>query len=141
MPHPRTTIRQKVALLLLEAETAAGDRVYDSKTQAITTLPALRVWTREDDFTEWRAMTGRGMERQLELVVECIHSNATPATAAANLDALAREVEVVFDNNIDIDDNALSAVYASTSIEFTDEVDPPLALASLLYNVSYHDEI
>ena len=95
MAHPRKEIRDAVATLLVDAETAADDRVV--KTRVIPwrrqQLPAIAVYTDSDPVDPRSKTTSpRQYDRTVELVVEIgvLHTDALSADDA--LDALELEV-------------------------------------------------
>ena len=135
--HPRTTIRNKF-VSLLTGQTTAGSRVYNSRTQAVSTLPALRVFTRSDEFVEWRHLDG-GAHRMVEVSVECLVSDNNEATAAEECDDLCREVEKRMNSYPDVDGTALLRTLGSTDIEHNDNTDPPVVMGTVNFQVEYVD--
>tara|TARA_R110000824_G_scaffold82382_6_gene206494 strand:- start:1829 stop:2269 length:441 start_codon:yes stop_codon:yes gene_type:complete len=136
--HPRTTIRDKF-LSLLSGQTHAGTRIYDSRTQPVSTLPALRIFTRDDEFIEWRSL-GHAAHRKVEVSIECLVSDNDESDAADACDVLCRQVEVRLNDFPDIDGTALARTYNSTNIEFNNDTDPPVVMGSVVFDVEYLDD-
>mgnify|MGYP001273024327 FL=1 len=90
MTHTRRTIREAVVTALAAAGTAAGSRVYDHPSDAITTLPALVVTdvAESHEATTLPRGAGRTIERRYTLEVAALVQQ-TGAYAAARDDLLA----------------------------------------------------
>lgn len=142
MTHPRTAIRAAVVSLLKFGGTAAGQRVYNSKTQIHESgdLPNISVFTDNDAKKEWRSL-GYSYHRQTLLRIECRVSHNSESSAASNLDALCREVELLLDGDRDLNATALLSELGDTEISWNDESDPPVLLAEIEWFAEYVDEM
>ena len=138
MAHPRSTIRKKF-VSLLSGETDAGTRVHDSRTQPVATLPAIRVYAREDSFIEWRSL-GSSAHRMVSVAVECLVSGNNEADTTDACDTLCRQVEQTLDDYPDVDGTALLRVYNSTDFDTNGDVDPPVIVGTVTFDVEYLDD-
>jgi len=138
MAHPRSDIRKKFVSLLV-SQTDAGTRVHDSRTQPITTLPAIRVHATADSFVEWRSL-GHAAHRSVSIAVECLVSGNNEVTTTDACDTLCRQVEQRLDAYPDVDGTALLRVYNSTDFDTNGDVDPPVVIGTVTFDVEYLDD-
>lgn len=143
--HPRRTIREKVVSLLTTGVTAVSGRVYDSREkQPVQTAPFLIVRTSSDDVPadDTLGLSLPIYQRTLTLEVDAVVAGR-PATGtlAGDGDDLARDVEEVLADNIDLDGLALTCLLSGSTVEEGLEVDPPVYQVSLIYTILYEDRL
>ncbi|NDY41253.1 hypothetical protein G3N55_00110 [Dissulfurirhabdus thermomarina] len=141
MAHPRKLIRDAVVQLLAAGATAAGSRVWPGRYRRLSPqeLPALLVYCRQDEAGRRIADAPRLYGRELRLVVAAV----VAGTGALDdqLDDLAREVEVLLENNETLGGLCLDLVYAGTRLEVDADVDPPVGQAEIEWLVTYEDDL
>lgn len=144
MAHPRKTIREKIVTLLKAGVTLASNRVYDSRTQPVSTAPFVVVSIasdepQEDDFI---GLSKPDYMRVLTVQIMCVETGRpSSGTLAGDADDLARQVETTLANNITLDGLVLSCLLSSTMLEESTEVDPPAFSATINYIVQYSDTL
>jgi hypothetical protein len=138
MAHQRQLIREAVKTLLVAAATAAGSRVYESRTVALkqTELPAIAVYTLQEEVDPGSANSApRELKRTLELAVE----GAVKGTANVDdaLDALAAQVECAMARDETFGGKAGDSFLSATEIDLADDGRQPIGLVRLVYSVTY----
>ena len=121
MAHQRTEIRDAVIALLIAANTAAADRVYDTQLDALKKgkVPALAVYTLNDPTNEdISSQLEEAHEVELEIVGWVPHTQALSAPKAA--DALALQVEQAMRANPHLNKKASKVTFKGTTIEFAE---------------------
>ena len=140
MAHPRRNIREKVVSVITAATPAAGSRVYDSRTQPVTTAPFVIVTTPAEEILDNQELGTPTFQRLLTVHVECVESGRpTSGTLARDCDDLAREVEEALAANRTLDGLVLYISLASTNMEAGDDIDPPAHSAVMVYEAQYLD--
>lgn len=143
--HPRRSIREKVVELLGSGVTAVSGRVYDSREkQPVQVEPFLIVRTLSDEVPADDSL-GLSLpiyQRTLTLEVEVVVAGRPASgTLAGAADDLARDVEEVLADNIDLGGLALTCLLSSSTVEEGLEVDPPAYQVSLIYTILYEDRL
>lgn len=137
LTHQRTTIRKKVAALLL-GKTEAGSRVWPSRVRHLTAgkLPAIGVYTLEEESRDTDE-SPRVYDRTITVVIECVAAADFDLDDA--LDILAAQVEAVL-----MSDESWGGVADDTSLAKTEiylvadvEGDRPLGAVALHWNAKY----
>lgn len=144
MAHPRKTIREKIVTLLSSGVTLAGGRVYDSRTQAVATAPFVIVSIVSDDPNDddFIGLSTPNYMRVLNVQVACVDTGRPGSgTLAGDADNLARQVEETLADKITLEGLALSCLLSGTTLEESNEVDPPAYQATLTYLVQYSDTL
>lgn len=147
MAHPRTEIRQAVIALLVNANTAAGMRVEDSRVDPIgnAKIPLISVYTlREPVDTEVSLQSSpRQLERTLNVEIAgfVAHSDAVPVATA--MDNLAAQIEAAMDADPYIGDKVSDAILEDTEMDIRVEngrSDPLIGIVTLTYSVTYRTQ-
>lgn len=140
--HIRKLIRQNVVARLVVAQTAAGDRVYNSRFNPLGDgeLPCLNVLTLAENTDGQFDETRKIYKRNLDLVVEVAVSAALgpDADSVADLDDLCLQVEAVVLDDERHGQNADDTEYESTVIGNNGDGAVDIALARMTFEVIYH---
>lgn len=96
--HPRKLIRQAVVAQLMGA-TAADARVFKAREVPFKAneLPALAVYTPDEEIETDRSSAPRELERSLQLVVEAVTASGAPSDVDDTADDLSAQVEAAMD--------------------------------------------
>lgn len=140
MAHQRQVIREKVAALLSGA-TGAGARVFQSRVVPYRRLelPAIAVYARSEQVDpESRLTAPRELTRSLQLAVEIAERLSEDVDDA--LDALALQVEKVFDADPTLGGEAGDSLLGSTQIDLVEDGDKPIGVAILTYEITYRTD-
>jgi len=134
--HVRTTIRQAF-VEILKGNTAAGNHVYDSRlyTLGAAALPAIIVFSNSEEVITGTISPPRHQTRSVKITVECY----AKATALVNTitDNLAAEVERTILADLTLGGICKDCRLESTDIQLNSEGDQPVAVASLVFSVTY----
>ena len=144
MAHPRKTIREKIVTLLSAGSSIAGGRIYDSRTQPVSTAPFVMVRTVSDDpqTDDFIGLSKPDYMRLLTVEIVCVDTERPGSgTLAGNADDLSRQVETTLADQITLDGLALSCLLSGTTLEESTEVDPPAYQVSMTYLVQYSDTL
>lgn len=136
MTHARTQLRQAV-VSLLTGNTTAGNRVYSSRVYPLDEpkLPALLVFTPQDDMEKPSMQRPRTQHRNLQLVIEGYVKARGDIDVEA--DALALEVEELIGSDPTLSGLAKDAMIVSTTTQLSGEGDKPVAVVTLTFVVLY----
>lgn len=127
MTHARTIIRKRVVELLRKNIS----RVYESKVYPVDKLPAIIVYTPQEQVTEYSTSYPRTQIRQLTLLIE-IYANIDPEP-----DRLSLAVEEILGVEHTLGGLAKDIALNSTEISFSAEGDKPLSISTLTYYITY----
>lgn len=135
MTHPRQTIRESLAAILIAADTAAGTNVEQGRTRPID-APGISVNTPSDrraDEDDLQVSTGeRDVRIEIEVAVKA-DSLGAGETIADRLDALCKEVEDAISADGTLGGACTVAVYVGTETSLNDDVDPVEGSATIEY--------
>lgn len=136
MSHARTQIRQAV-VALLNGNTEAGNRVFSSRVHPLddAKLPALLVYTSQENVGERSMQRPRTQQRQLQLAVEGYLKARGDIDAEA--DALALEVEQLIAADPTLAGLVKDISLESTSTQLSGEGEKPVAVITLTFAVLY----
>ncbi len=136
MSHARTQIRQAVVNLLKD-QTAAGNRVYESRVYPLDDpkLPALLVFTPQESMGNPTMQRPRTQQRQLQLVIEGYLKARGDIDSDA--DALALEVEQLIGADPTIGGLVKDAMLDVTTTQLSGEGEKPVAIVSLTFMALY----
>lgn len=138
MAHPRTEIREAVVAMLSGA-TAAGLRVYDARLDPIKDLPAIVVFTWDED-SDAQSTSPPKLKREVDVDVVLLVAHTEAVSAVRAADNLALQVEAVFDANPFLQGKAEDSVLKSTvvGVRPSDGNGSPLVgEATMTYVVEY----
>lgn len=143
--HPRQQIREAFKARLVEAATAAGDRVYTSRIAPIgddkDELPAILIYTRDEKLDPDKGGYGLDAEdtytrRELKLVVEGVVRGGN--TVDDRLDDLAEQIENALDDwEVPGFEGARLRLIESDIDVVTENVNFPLGAIGLTWEVIY----
>lgn len=136
MSHARTQIRQAV-VALLNGNTEAGNRVFSSRVHPLddAKLPALLVYTPQENVGERSMQRPRTQQRQLQLAVEGYLKARGDIDAEA--DALALEVEQLIAADPTLAGLVKDITLESTATQLSGEGEKPVAVITLTFAVLY----
>lgn len=136
MSHARTQIRQAV-VALLNGNTEAGNRVFSSRVHPLddAKLPALLVYTPQENIGERSMQRPRTQQRQLQLMVEGYLKARGDIDAEA--DALALEVEQLIADDPTLAGLVKDISLESTATQLSGEGEKPVAVITLTFAVLY----
>jgi len=137
--HQRQTIREAVKTALVDASTAAGSRVYESRVSAHRRLrlPAIAIYTMEEVCDD-RKTAPRVLKRDLTLAIEGAVKLAADVDDA--MDSLADEIEVAMHADPTFGGVMADSVLTSTAIDIAEEGDQPIGVIRLDYRVTYYTD-
>jgi hypothetical protein len=136
MSHARTQIRQAV-VALLNGNTEAGNRVFSSRVHPLddAKLPALLVYTPQENIGERSMQRPRTQARQLQLAMEGYLKARGDIDAEA--DALALEVEQLIAADPTLAGLVKDISLESTATQLSGEGEKPVAVITLTFAVLY----
>ena len=136
MTHGRTQIR-KAVVNMLSGQTAAGNRVYESRVYALDDpkLPALLVFTPQENMEHPSIQRPRTQIRQLQLMVEGYLKAGGDIDAEA--DSLALEVEQRIGADPTLGRLVKDAMLDLTTTRLSGEGEKPVAIVSLTFVILY----
>lgn len=146
MAHPRTLLRQAVIALLVNANTAAAARVFDSRVDPYRTskLPAISVMTLSEPIDPDSASTKpRELTRTCNLEVVGWVSGVDEASVALAMDNLALQIENAMDADQWLADTAADSILEDTTMEvgaLNGHSDPLVGVIALTYLVTYRTD-
>ena len=130
-------IRERIGVTLTGLATT-GSRVYQSRVYPIQAaqLPCLLIYTTEESSGPVEIGAGtRLIERRARVVVEAV------VKAVSNfddtLDTIAKEVEIAIAGDVFLNNLVHDCALTETRIRYIGESDQPVAVAQLIYTVSY----
>lgn len=147
MAHPRTELRQAVIALLVNANTAAGARVEDTRVDPIgnAKLPLITVYTLSEpvDVAASAQAAPRELKRdvQIEIAGFVAHSDAVPVATA--MDNLAAQIEAAMDADPYLSGKAGDSMLEDTELEVRAEngrSDPLIGIVTLTYSATYRTQ-
>lgn len=136
--HVRTQIRDKV-VDLLDNLTTTGTRCYAARprTRPLTVLPAIIVYTNDEDITLASGQRGsRRLERPLDLVIEGYVAETTDPDKT--LDTIDKEVEAALSANPTLDGLAKDLYIQRAEKDQDDEAEKPTWFIRLTFYCEYH---
>ena len=138
MTHPRSQIRDAVRARLTGTtpRTEAGDRVHVNRTTPLfaKALPAILVYARDERVDGTPDGPGGPTRRVLDLAIEIV---AAGEHADAQVDRIAAEVEIAFDEDDTLGRLVESMRLLRTEIDVDGDGDTPIVVARLGYEVVY----
>ena len=131
--HIRQQIRERIGTTLTGLSTT-GSNVYQSRVYNLedSTLPALIIYTKSEDSQLLEMGSTRTLQRDLSLVVEAyVKANSN------SIDTISKEIEAAMAADVTHNSLARDTFLSSTEINYNGEGDQPIAVMSLVYNVTY----
>lgn len=138
MPHPRKLIRHAVVTQLTGA-TAAGARVFKARMVPFKQgeLPAVAVYTPDEEIETTRSTAPRELERALQLVVEVVTASGSPSDVDDSADDLSEQVEAAIDADPTLDGTATDTILARVESDVFSESGKNHGLVRLTFTVFY----
>jgi hypothetical protein len=133
--HVRSQIRQAVQAALGAVPGVAG--VYAGHVYPLDVFPSLVVTTAEEVVEEDSRVMGAHDLQFRALEVEVQIRAAAVADLDTALDSIAADVEVALAGDESLGGLCRTILYAGASVELSDEVEPPVGLCRLAYQVQY----
>ena len=135
MAHIRKTIRENIGTALTGLSTT-GSSVFESRTFPInfSALPALLIYTKDEEVIEFSLKTPRTQFRQLQVIIEA-HIKGT-SNIDDTIDTIAEEVEEAMVTDVTRGGHAKDTRLVSTEIEF-EEATSKVGLAIFTYVIEY----
>ena len=135
MAHIRKTIRENIGTALTGLSTT-GTSVFESRTFPInfSALPALLIYTKDEEVVEFSLKTPRTQFRQLQVIIEA-HIKGT-SNIDDTIDTIAEEVEEAMVTDVTRGGHAKDTRLVSTEIEF-EEATSKVGLAIFTYVIEY----
>jgi hypothetical protein len=138
MMHARTLIRKSVVSLLKKNKVLArtiGDKIYESKVYPIDNTPAIVVYTPNEQVLEHSISYPRNQTRQLTLIIEA-YAKAN-SNIDSTVDSLALEIEETLAADHTLGGMIKDIVLSSSETIFSGDGDKPIAVATLIYHLTY----
>ena len=135
MAHIRKSIRENIGTALTGLSTT-GSSVFESRTFPLnfSNLPALLVYTKDEEISEYSLRNPRTQFRQLQVVIEA-HIKGT-TNIDDTIDTIAEEVEEAMVSDITRGGHAKDTRLQSTEIEF-EEATSKVGLGRFTYVIDY----
>jgi len=135
MAHIRKTIRENIGTALTGLSTT-GTSVFESRTFPLnfSALPALLIYTKDEEVIDFSLKTPRTQLRQLQVVIEA-HVKGT-SNIDDTIDTIAEEVEEAMVTDVSRGGHAKDTRLVSTEIEF-EEATSKVGLAIFTYVIEY----
>ena len=136
MTHARSQIR-KYIISLLNDSTVAGSNVFEARIYGLDNieLPAILVFTNEENIQEYSIGHPRNLLRQLNVVIEIY------AKASGNIDDvidnLCMQIEQLLGSDNNLGGMVKDMILSSVSVSHSAEAERPLATATLNYQIIY----
>ena len=141
--HRRTTIRQAVQNILVNASTAAGSRVYDTRLFPANAQPAIIVTTPSDTFTDITDLTLVD-DNLHDLTVDISVTAQGNSGLAESLDDLCEEIEAAIYADPYLEGESIGfriqrVRLESTDLSYTLETDPQAGQAAMRFVWTYRE--
>jgi hypothetical protein len=136
--HPRKLIRQ-AAVARLTGATAAGARVFKARVVPFkqSELPAVAVYTPEEEVEATRSSAPRELERTLQLVVEAVTKSGSPSDVDDTADDLSLEIEAAIDVDPTLGGAATDTLLARVESDVFSESGTNHGLVRMTFTVFY----
>ena len=134
--HLRMQIRNQAKTTLTGLDTTSSN-VFDTRIYPLenSELPALLIYTKEEESEPIDIGSNRTMNRNLNLIVEAyVKSNSA---FEDTLDTICKEVEQAIAADTTLSGKCKDIYLSSTDIDFNAEGETPLAFAVLTFTTNY----
>lgn len=138
MAHPRKLIRQAV-VTQLTGVTSAEARVFKARTVPFkqAELPALAVYTPDEEVETTRSTAPRELERTLQLVVEGVTASGSPSDVDDTADDLSAQVEAALDADTTLNGTATDTLLTRVESDVFSESGKNHGLVRMTFTVFY----
>lgn len=136
MSHVRQQIRERVASTLTGLSTT-GTNVFQSRVYPLneSVLPALLVYSKNEDSEITTIGTSLGIERNLIITIEAYVKVTTNFDDV--IDTICAEVETALGNDIKLNNLAKFSYLQSTEIQYDGDGENPIGYVTMNYLVQY----
>jgi hypothetical protein len=136
--HPRQVIRKKVQEKIINAGTSFGTRVYTNRIIPVQqpTMPICLIYITNEPTSRDRELP---YKRQPSILIEVLEK--TGPDLDDKLDALCREIEMVFQHDEFLDNLTNEFFISSTDIRIVEEGGTKLGSAVITYSASYYTRV
>ena len=133
--HPRKVLRHKIVAMIIAASTQAGSKVYPNRTKPVQKdeLPIILVYINNEPTDREKELP---YKREPAVIIEALEKNGP--TLDDKLDELAKEVEMVFQDDEYLDGETDDFKLTNTSIKLVEEGGTLLGSVALTYDAPYH---
>ncbi len=137
MPHARQQIREAAGSLLTGLMTT-GANVFQSRVRPfqVSELPGLRVYTTSEQIEDIQTI---GFPRRLQIVadlqIEAVVKQLNDVDDV--IDTICSEVQTRLGNNRKLSIGVTDTLYQGVEINITEEGNQPIAVANMLFAVTY----
>lgn len=134
--HPRSIIRN-VFIARIRGNTAAEDRVYDSRIYNLdrNSLPGIIVFTENEEIITDTINYPRSQNRILKVNVECYVKASDDVSG--KIDDLCLEIEQIILSDGNLGRIVTDCRLESCNITFNNDGEKPVSVASLIFSVNY----
>jgi hypothetical protein len=136
--HARTIIRKSVASLLKNSKVflkTIGERIYESKVYPIDAVPAIVVYTPNEQVIDYTISFPRTQTRQLILAIEIYAKENTSIDQIS--DSLSLEVEEILSTDPTLGSLVKDLALNSSETILSGDGDKPIAVTTLTYHLTY----
>ena len=134
--HIRNQIRDRTAVAVTGL-TTTGSNVFQSRVYNLedSKLPALIIYTKNEDSQLLERGSSRTLLRDLSLVIEAyVKANSNYDDT---IDTIAKEVEAAMAADTTHNSLAKDSFLSSSEINYNGDGEQPIAVLSLVYNITY----
>ena len=137
MSHKRKEIRLACKQSLLNADTAAGDRIHSNRALPLFGIdfPAINVFALEETARAGRLGANVSF-RQVAISID-VYQEASAEDLEGDLDDLANEVEQIFSVREAFGEDVVDAALVGTKVELSQVGGKPAGVVRLRYLVDY----
>lgn len=142
MSKRRKEIRNEVVQILKRSNVVNSDAIRPNRSIAYESnkLPAISIYTREDEVETELAQAPRLLRKHLSLVIEIVVKDEKDDVASDKLDDLCEKVENCLTVDDSLDKKCSDIILSRTDFDFKGEnVDVPYHTAKLVFTVKYED--
>jgi len=133
MAHVRQQVRDLMVAVLSPHYTTFSSRVYPLGS---TALPAILVYTRDESSEVLSMGYPRTLEKSLQVIVEVFQTGSSDT-----IDDILDDISVTVENTLSVPNELYKDLFLTNCvIDFTDDGERPLGIATLTYQVIYHTD-
>lgn len=139
MPNHRHQIKSAVVLMLKEAKTKAGGRVYMHRRLPLRnkTLPAILVYAGDEESSIFNE-SPRELERVVNIEVQAMYETKRESDLDDELDEFAAQIEAAMNTDDSLCGTVSDVFLAGTTTEIDNSGDQPTGAINLTYEAKYH---
>lgn len=136
--HLRQQIREAVGTLIRDGDTDAGTNVHETRVFNLenTKLPAVNVYTSEDNIVNTTLSVPRTQIRIIDLTIEC-YAMGLSTSVDDSIDQLTKQVEILLMADVTLGSLVKDVKLKATKLDFDGEGKQIVGMAALSYEVTY----